>query len=83
MKGDDAQWRRDLIAHHTIRLGILMAKPADELLQCPICIGSDERGRELCCGGSTVTVAEAIAFHQRELRVLGAEVHDRFDVGQL
>ena len=69
---DQAQWLRDRISFHAIRLGILDTMDVDAKVQCPVCASSDSRGRELCGCGGHCTVAEAIAFHQSELSMLSA-----------
>jgi hypothetical protein len=70
--GDAPQWHRDLVAFHACRLAILLAKPVDDVIPCPVCAGTDARGKELCGCQSQCTVADAIKFHERELCVLGA-----------
>ena len=68
--GDDAQWLRDAINAHAVRLGVLLTMDSAVEIQCPRCHAATPRSIELCCGTGRMTVAEAIEYHKAELEML-------------
>lgn len=68
---DDAQWLRDRINAHAVRLGVLLTMDRDREIPCPRCHAATARSIDLCGCGGVMTVAEAIEHHKSELEVLG------------